>query len=62
MNKEEIKQQAIDYITYSLNNEEQLQMICDLLSNISNNLYENGHIKESNTLLTCELTIKEMLK
>ena len=62
MNKEEIKQQAIEYITYSLDSEEQLQLICEILSNISNNMYENGYIKESNSLLTCELTIKEILK
>lgn len=62
MTKEEVKQQTMDYVTYSLNHEEQLQLICALLSSISNSMYENGYIKESNSLLTCELTIKEILK
>lgn len=62
MTSVEIKEQALFYIENNLSNEDQLELVCALLSNISNNLYENGYVKESNSLLTCQLTIEEIIK
>lgn len=62
MTSVEIKEQALFYIENNLNNEDQLELVCALLSNISNILYENGYVKESNSLLTCQLTIEEIMK
>lgn len=62
MTQEQIKEQAFDYINNNLNNQSQLELISYLLDNISNELYENGYIKDSNTLTTCVLSINEMIK
>lgn len=62
MTQEQLKQQFLQYAENNLNNETILQAISELLSNISNELYENGYIKQANTLTTCELSIKEVLK
>lgn len=62
MTQEQIKEQAFDYINNNLNNQSQLEVISYLLDNISNELYENGYIKDSNTLTTCVLSINEMIK
>lgn len=62
MTQEQLKEQFLQYAEFNLNNETILQAIEELLQNISNELYENGYIYESNKLTTCELTIKELLK
>ena len=62
MTQEQLKEQFLQYAEFNLNNETILQAIGELLQNISNELYENGYIYESNKLTTCELTIKELLK
>lgn len=62
MTQEQIKEQAFDYINNNLNIQSQLEVISYLLDNISNELYENGYIKDSNTLTTCVLSINEMIK
>ena len=62
MTQEQLKEQTINYIEFNLNNQSQLEVISYLLDNISNELYENGYIKESNTLITCVLSINEMIK
>lgn len=62
MTQEQLKEQTINYIEFNLNNQSQLEVISYLLDNISNELYENGYIKESNTLTTCVLSINEMIK
>lgn len=62
MTQEQLKEQFLQYAEFNLNNETILQAIGELLQNISNELYENGYVYESNKLTTCELTIKELLK
>lgn len=62
MTQEQLKEQFLRYAEFNLNNETILQAIEELLQNISNELYENGYIWQSNKLTTCELTIKELLK
>lgn len=62
MTQEQLKEQTINYIEFNLNNQSQLEVISYLLDNISNELYENGYIKGSNTLTTCVLSINEMIK
>ena len=62
MNQEQLKEQTIDYIEFNLNNQSKLEIINYLLNNISNELYENGYSKESNTLTTCVLSIDEIIK
>lgn len=62
MTQEQLKEQFLQYAEFNLNNETILQAIEELLQNISNELYENGYIYESNQLTTCELTIKRILE
>ncbi len=62
MTQEQLKEQFLQYAEFNLNNETILQAIEELLQNISNELYENGYVYQSNKLTTCELTIKELLK
>lgn len=62
MSQEQLKEQFLKYAEYNLHNDTILIAITELLDNISNELYENGDIKESNTLTTCLLNIKEILK
>lgn len=62
MNQEQLREQFLRYAENNLNNETILQAIQELLQNISNELYENGCIYESNKLTTAELIIKEVVK
>ena len=62
MTQEQIKEQAFSYITYNLNDEITLKLITELLEIITNELYQNGYISESNKLTTSYLTIIEILK
>ena len=62
MTQEQLKEQFLEYAKDNLHNDTILKAIAELLSNISNELYENGYTKQSNTLTTCELNIKELLE
>ena len=62
MTQEEFKEQFLRYAENNLDNETILQAIVSLLDSISNELYENGYTKQSNTLTTCMLSIKELLE
>ena len=62
MTQEQFKEQFIRYAENNLDNQTILQAIVELLNSISNELYENGYVKQSNTLTTCELSIKELLE
>ena len=62
MTQEQLKEQFLQYAKDNLKNETILNAIIDLLNSISNELYENGYVKQSNTLTTCELSIKELLE
>lgn len=62
MTQEQLKEQFLQYAENNLDNETILKAIVELLQNISNELYENSYIYESNCLTTCELKIKEVIK
>ena len=62
MTQEQLKEQFIQYAENNLNNETILKAIAELLQNISNELYENSYVYESNCLTTCELKIKEVIE
>ena len=62
MTQEQLKDQFLQYAEDNLNNDTILQAITELLQAISNELYENGYTKQSNSLTTAELIIKEVLK
>lgn len=62
MTQDQLKEQFLQYAENNLDNDTILQAIVELLENISNELYENGYTYESNTLTTCELKIKEVIK
>lgn len=62
MTQEQFKEQFLRYAENNLDNETILQAITELLDSISNELYENGYVKQSNTLATCMLSIKELLE
>lgn len=62
MTQEQLKEQFIQYAEDNLDNDTILKAISELLDSISNELYENGYAKQSNTLTTCELSIKELLE
>lgn len=61
MTQEELKEQLIEYAEYNLNNDTTLQAVCELLENISNELYEHGYTTQSNKLTTALLKIKEVI-
>ena len=62
MTQEQLKEQFLQYAEDNLENDTILKAIAELLDSISNELYENGYIKESNTLTTCELRINEVIQ
>lgn len=62
MTQEQLKEQFLQYAENNLDNETILKAIVELLQNISNELYENSYIHESNCLTTCELKIKEVIE
>lgn len=62
MTQEELKEQLIEYTEYNLNNDTTLQAICELLEHISNELYENGYVNQSNKLTTAFLKIKAVME
>lgn len=62
MTQEQFKEQFLRYAENNLDNDTILKAITELLGSISNELYENGYTKQSNTLTTCELSIKELLE
>lgn len=62
MTQNELKEQFLRYADNNLQNDTILEAIVELLDSISNELYENGYVQESNRLTTCELTVKDVLK
>ena len=62
MTQEQLKEQFLQYAENNLDNETILKAITELLQNISNELYKNSYIYESNCLTTCELKIKEVIE
>ena len=62
MTQEQILEQAQNYIDYNLNNENKLELVINILEDLSNNAFENGYNKQANTLTTVVLTLKELLE
>jgi len=62
LTQEQFKEQFLRYAEYNLDNKTILEAITELLDSISNELYENGYVKESNTLTTSILSIKEIIE
>ena len=62
MSQNQLLGQFLQYAEDNLHNDKILQAIIQLLNSISNELYENGYIYESNKLTTCELIIKEIIQ
>ena len=62
MTQEQLKEQFIQYAENNLNNETILKAVKELIESISDELYENGYIKEANQLTTANLIIKEVIE
>ena len=62
MSQEELKKQFIEYAKYNLNNDTIIIVAYELLENISNDLYENGYIEQSDKLAIACLKIKEVVE
>lgn len=62
MTQQDLKKQFIAYAEYNLNNETILTATYELLENISNDLYENGYIEQSDKLAIACLKIKEVVE
>lgn len=62
MSQEQLKDQFLEYAKNNLDNITILESVKDLIDNISNELYQDGFIYESNSLTTCYLIIKEVIE
>lgn len=60
MTQEQLLEQAQNYINYNLNDDKKLELVINILEDLSNYAFENGYNKEANTLTTTILTLKEM--
>ena len=58
--QEQILEQALNYIDYNLNDEKKLELVINILDNLSNYAFENGYNKKANTLTTTILILKEI--
>lgn len=62
MTQEELMEQSKNYIDNNINDENKLIIAKDILDNLANAFYENGYVSESNKLVTCIITINEVLE
>lgn len=60
MTQNELLEQAQNYIDYNLNDENKLELVINILKDLSNNAFENGYNKQANTLTTVVLNLKEI--
>ena len=60
MTQNELLEQAKNYIDYNLNDENKLELVINILEDLSNNAFENGYNKQANTLTTTILILKEI--
>lgn len=61
MNQKETMEQAINYLQ-NLNIKNQLKVANNIIDNLSNVLYNNDNVQNSNQLNTCYLIIKNILE
>lgn len=62
LNKETKKELISELLEDFYNEKDQLELTTEILENISNCFYIDGYIQESNSLTTCLLKIKDILK
>ena len=62
MNQEEFKEQLLQYAKYNLNDDTIIKAIIEMLDPLCNSFYENGYIKQSNTIETIMLMLRELLE
>ena len=62
MTQNELLEQAKNYIDYNLNDENKLELVINILEDLSNDAFESGYNKQANTLTTVVLTLKELLE
>ena len=60
MTQNELLEQAKNYIDYNLNDENKLELVINILEDLSNYAFENGYNKQANTLTTTILILKEI--
>lgn len=60
MTQLQLFEQAYNFISNNLYNDTILELIIELLDNLANEMQEDGYTKESNTLNTCLLSLKEI--
>ena len=60
MTQNELLEQAKNYIDYNLNDENKLELVINILEDLSNYAFENGYNKQANTLTTTILNLKEI--
>ena len=60
MTQNELLEQAKNYIDYNLNSENKLELVINILEDLSNDAFENGYNKQANTLTTTILILKEI--
>ena len=62
MTQKELKNQFLNYAEYNLHDDTIIKAIIEMLDPLCNSFYENGYIKESNTLNTIILQLRELLE
>lgn len=62
MTQNELLEQAKNYIDYNLNDDKKLELVINILEDLSNYAFENGYNKQANTLTTMILTLKNLLE
>jgi hypothetical protein len=60
MTQNELLEQAKNYIDYNLNDEKKLELVIDILDDLSVEAFKNDCCKKGNTLTTTILILKEI--
>lgn len=60
MTQNELLEQAKNYIDYNLNNENRLELVINILDDLSVEAFKNDCCKKANTLTTTVLNLKEI--
>lgn len=60
MRQDQLLTEAYFFVLNNLYNDTILELIIELLDNLANEMQEDGYTKESNTLNTCLLSLKEI--
>lgn len=60
MTQNELLEQAKNYIDYNLNDENKLELVINILDDLSVEAFKNDCCKKANTLTTAVLILKEI--